>query len=217
MLLAQRSKSFAAVVSLGLSGLAKLYPLFVAPFFFFEMKGWRRFAFPLVPIAMLIAGCWLYWEPTGGLIESFIVFNSRFEFNGSVFHLIHAMFGTNNQVHLLCSVLFLLWLAGVFFLKRSLLEKAFLGFLGFVIFAPVVQPWYLTWLAALLALRWSGAVFVFLGLSNLCNVTVYFYYLNGVWEDNVIVMFAQYAPFYALLLWEFVSGKFNTSSTGVAA
>jgi hypothetical protein len=207
-----RSRLVAAAVSLGFAGLAKLYPLFVAPFLIFVTKGWKRIALPLIPIAMLVVGCWLYWEPTGGLFESFRVFNSEFEFNGSVFHIAYEFVKTNKQAHFVSSLLFLVWLGVVFFLNRSLLEKTFLAFLGFIIFAPVVQPWYLTWLAALLALRWSTAVFVLIGLSNLSNIVVYHYRLSGVWEDNTLILLLEYLPFYCLLMWEIVKGKFNALS-----
>jgi hypothetical protein len=119
---------------------------------------------------------------------------------------------TNKQAHLVSSILFCVWLGVALVLNRTILEKTFLAFLGFIIFAPVVQPWYLTWLAALLALRWSTAVFVLLGLSNLSNLVVYQYRMTGVWEDNNLVLLIEYLPFYCLLVFEVVKGKFSASS-----
>lgn len=206
---ATRTRYVASAISLGLAGLAKLYPLFVAPFLFSITHGWKRFVLPLIPMTMLIVGGWFYWEPTGGLIESFTVFSAEFEFNGSVFHAVYEFVQTNKQAHLVSAILFLGWLGIVFFLHRSLVEKAFLAFLGFIIFAPVVQPWYLTWLAALLTLRWSTAVFVLLGLSNLSNIVVYHYRLTGVWEDSNWILLVEYFPFYCFLVWEIMKGKFN--------
>jgi hypothetical protein len=207
--LATHNRYFISAISLGMAGVAKLYPLFVAPFLFHVATGWRRLVLPLVPIAMLLIGGWLYWEPTGGLVESFMMFNSVFAFNGSVFHIVYEVAKTNNQAHTISALLFLLWLGVVFFLKRSLIEKTFLAFLGFIIFAPVVQPWYLTWLAALLVLRWSPAAFALLGLSNLSNFVVYHYRLTGVWTENEAILLVQYLPFYCVLVWETVKGKFS--------
>lgn len=209
LLFVSTNRRAAGAISLGLAALAKLYPLFISPFLFCASEGWKRIILPIIPIAMLLLGCWFYWEPTGGLVESFKVFNSGFEFNGSMFHIIYEFVKTNKQAHIVSSILFLVWLGIVFFLNRSILEKTFLAFLGFIIFAPVVQPWYLTWLAALLALRWSTAVFVLLGLSNLSNIVVYQYRLTGVWNDNNLILFVEYLPFYCLLVWEIVKGKLN--------
>jgi hypothetical protein len=207
--LATHNRYFTASISLGIAGVAKLYPLFVAPFLFHVATGWRRLVLPLVPIAMLLIGGWLYWEPTGGLVESFMMFSSVFAFNGSVFHIVYEVVKTNNQAHSICALVFLFWLGVVFFLKRSLIEKIYLAFLGFIIFAPVVQPWYLTWLAALLVLRWSPAAFALLGLSNLSNFVVYHYRLTGVWTENEAILLVQYLPFYCVLVWETVKGKFS--------
>lgn len=214
-----RNKNVSGAVSLGLAVLAKLYPLFVAPFLFTVGKGWKKLLLPLIPVAMLVIGCFMYWEPTGGLVESFKTFNSVFEFNGSIFTIVYEILNSNERAHVVCTVLFLIWLLMVFFLQRPLLEKVFLSFLGFIIFAPVVHPWYLTWLAALLALRWSTAVFVLLGLSNLSNVVVYQYRLSGAWVDNNWLMLVEYLPFYLLLGWELSKGEFSTPVVreGVAA
>lgn len=209
MLFVLRKKMVSGAVSLGLAALAKLYPLFVAPLLFPEGRGWKRVLLPLIPALMLLIGSLLYWEPTGGLIESFIVFNSTFEFNGSIFSLVYEIVGSNRQAHVASTLLFLVWLLGVFFLKRSFIEKVFLAFMGFVLLAPVVQPWYLTWLAALITLRWSVAVFVLLGLSNLSNFVVYEYRLAGVWEDNRAMLLLEYVPFYVLLAFEMARGRFG--------
>lgn len=209
LLLFERNKRLSSSFALGAAVLAKLYPLFVAPFLFRLEQRWKRFLLPVIPAAMLIAGGWLYWEPTGGLIESFKVFSSEFEFNGSIFHIVYEFVKTNKQAHLVTSVLFLAWLGVVCVLDRSIVERVFLAFLGFIVFAPVVQPWYLTWLAALLVLRWSTAVLVLLGLSNLSNLVVYQYRHTGVWEESTWILVVQYLPFFVLLMWEIMKGKFT--------
>ena len=209
LLLMMRGKNIAGAIPLGMAGLAKLYPLFVAPFLVRAGSGKKRWIVAGIPIALLAAGCWLYIEPTGGLFESFAVFGRRFEFNGSAFAIIYSLLKSNEAAHLVCAILFVVWLGLVFVLDRSLSEKIFLAFLGFVIFSPVVQPWYLSWLAVLLVLRWSLAVFVLLGLSNLSNIVVYEYRTSGIWQDQPVLLIAEYLPFFGLLGWELVKGKFS--------
>jgi len=208
-----KNKHIAAASSLGLSVLAKLYPLFVVPFLFSTTNGWKKIFLPVIPLTLLIISYWLYWEPTGGLFESFVVFNSTFEFNGSVFQILYAILQSNQKAHLASTFFFVFFVGCIFVIKRPMLDKVFLAFLGFFVFAPVVQPWYLTWLAALISLRWSTAVFVLLGLSNLSNLTVYQYRMNGIWQDNSLVLLIEYLPFYCLLFWEIVRGKFSVFST----
>jgi alpha-1,6-mannosyltransferase len=204
-----RNRKFAAAISLGLAVLAKLYPLFIAPVFFRLTSGAKRLILPSIPVLMLLVGCWFYYEPSGGLFESFTIFNSVWEFNGSIFHVVYLISGTNELAHLVCSILFFCWLGWVFVVDRSFIEKIFLVFLGFVVLAPVVQPWYLTWLAALIVLRWSLAVFMLLGLSVLSNIVVFQYHLTEVWRDRPMVLLLEYLPFYAILVWEVVHGRFS--------
>lgn len=212
----RRSKRVYAAAALGLSVLAKLYPLFAAPFLISGTREWKKTALPAIPCVMLLIGGLVYWEPTGGLIESFLEFNKTFEFNGSIFHVLFLFIGSNVKAHYASTILFVCWLAFVFILPREYEEKLFLGFLGFILVAPVVQPWYLTWLAALLAIRWSTGVFLLTGLSNLSNITVYQYRLTGVWQDYVPVLLLEYIPVFALLLWELMRGKFRADRHATA-
>lgn len=207
ILLAARNRHVAGAVSLGFAALAKLYPLFIAPMLFRVVSRVRKFWVPAIPVIMLTTGCWLYLEPTGGLYESFGIFNSTWEFNGSVFSILYSILHSNEQAHLVSGVLFFLWIGWIALMNRELLEKVFLGFLGFIILAPVVHPWYLSWLAALIVLRWSTAVFVLLGLSNLSNIVVYQYQKTGVWQFQLWIGMLEYIPFYALLVWEIVRGR----------
>jgi hypothetical protein len=211
-----RNKKTGGSIALGLAALAKLYPLFIAPFLFRLEHGWRRVVMPALPAIMLAIGCMLYWEPTGGLIESFRVFNTTFEFNGSVFNILYSILESNADAHLVCTLCFVGWIAFVFFLNRPLLEKVFLAYLGFIVFSPVVQPWYFTWLAVLLPLRWSPAVFLLLGLSNISNLVVYEYRMNGTWKDSPLLLAIEYVPFYLMLALEITRGKFKGSFVTVS-
>jgi hypothetical protein len=205
--LIMKNRTVAGAFALGLAGLAKLYPMFVVPLLLHAKKGLKSNAIVLLPLLIFAFGCWAYVEPTGGLVESFKVFNSQFEFNGSVFSLINFILNENTTTHLVCGILFIAWILAIMVLDRPHVEKTFLAFLGFVIFAPVVHPWYLSWLAALIVLRWSPAAFSLLIFSNLSNLVVYQYKVSGVWQDRPLVMLLEYLPFYALLIWETLRGR----------
>ena len=209
--LASTSRHIAAAVTLGLAGLAKVYPLLVAPFLMKGGEGQRRLWAPAIPVVMFVFGCWLYLEPTGGLYESLFVFSRQWSFNGSVFEILYLVVGSNTLAHLISGILLIFWLGCVLMIKRPFIEKTFLAFLGFVIVAPVVHPWYLCWLTALLVVRWSLPVFVLLGLSFISNLVVYQYRMTGVWEDQPLVVLAEYLPFYVMLVREIVRGTFSSS------
>ena len=213
--LMMKSRKIASVVALGFAGLAKLYPLFVVPLLWKLESSWKRILIVVLPVLLLTVGYMFYHEPTGGIFESFLTFNKRFEFNGSLFTLMYSLVGTNESTHLVCDIVFVTWLGMLAFVDRPFLDKVFLAFLGFILVSPSVHPWYLAWLAALVPLRWSVAVIVLLATSNLSNIVVYQYHMTGIWQDKPWLVFAEYLPFYALMIWEIARGRFSLKSANI--
>jgi hypothetical protein len=161
-----------------------------------------------------VVGYLFYWNnSSGGLFESLTVFNSTFAFNGLFFSVARTILNSNGAAHLAGAAVFACCLVRIFFMKRSVLEKTFLTFFCFTLLSPVVHPWYLTWLAALLVLRWSASVFLLLGLSNLSNFVVYRHRQTGVWETETWLLGLEYLPFLLLLAWEFWRGSFSFAQT----
>jgi hypothetical protein len=206
-------------ISLGLSALAKFYPLFVVPFLIRVGRRSNTAWLPLIPLGLLALGYVVYYEPSGGLVNSLVTFNANWEFNAPVFSILLSLFQDNGTAHMASALLFLIWLGWLFLADKPIGEKVFLAFLGFIVLGPLVHPWYLGWLAALLTLRWSTAVFVLLGLSNLSNIIVYRYRTGGGWTDDPLIMLIEYVPFFALFIWEMIRGArsgvvFNTETPG---
>jgi alpha-1,6-mannosyltransferase len=193
-------------ISLGLSALSKFYPLFVVPFLIRAGRRAKTVWLPLIPILLLGIGYIAYYEPSGGLVSSLITFNAHWEFNAPIFTVLLMVFRDNGPAHLASAFLFLVWLGWLFLADKPIGEKVFLAFLGFILLGPLVHPWYLGWLAALLTVRWSAAVFVLLGLSNLSNIVVYRYRTGGGWVDDPGLMLLEYVPFFALFIWELTRG-----------
>jgi hypothetical protein len=202
-------------VALGLSVLAKLVPLILVPLLLRVERGMRRLVVLAVPLLVVLLGYLLYYEPTWGVFDSLRTFGSRWEFNGGVFSIVYFLSGSNETAHLFSTIEIALWIGVIAFLRRPLLEKVFWGFAGFILLSPVVHPWYLTWLAALLALRWSPSIFAFLGLSCLANVVVYQYRAFGEWNDQPLLLLLEYLPVFLLLTREFMRGEVLRQSPGM--
>jgi hypothetical protein len=208
------SRTVQAAISLGLGGLAKLFPLFLLPLLFRKTLKFEWAWLPGIPLFILVAGYIFYWNnSSGGLFESLTVFNSSFAFNGLFFSVVQTMLNSNGAAHLASAAVFACCLTLIFFMKRSELEKIFLTFFCFALISPVVHPWYLTWLAALLVLRWSASVFLLLGLSNLSNLVVYWHRQTGVRETPTWLLGLEYLPFLLLLAWELSRGSFSFART----
>jgi alpha-1,6-mannosyltransferase len=196
------NRPFRGVVALGLSALAKLVPLLAAPLLLHVDGGKRRILLPVIPLLMVVCGYLFFIEPTWGVAESLRMFGSRCKFNGSVFSFVYFLTGSNDVTHQVVGILMLGFFGVLAVLNRPLIEKVFWGIARFFLLSPVVHPWYLAWLAALLVVRWSTAVFVFLGLSNIANVVVYQYRAFGEWKDRPLLLILEYLPVAILLVLE---------------
>jgi alpha-1,6-mannosyltransferase len=205
-------RSVRGALAIGVSALAKLVPLLVLPLLLREKRGSRRFLIPAIPVLMVLGGALAYYEPSWGVVESLRTFGSRWEFNGSIFSITYFLTGSNEAAHIVSGILIALYIGALAWIDRPLLEKVFWGFVGFMLLSPVVHPWYLTWLAALLALRWSPGVFVLLGMSALANVVVYQYRSYGAWIDQPVILVCEYLPVFVLLVREILRGEVLPSS-----
>jgi hypothetical protein len=207
--LALKGRSSASAVVLGLSALTKLYPLFCAPFLAGKKPVMKELASIAVPILLVAAGYALYYEPTGGVFESLIAYNTTFAFNGPAYSVLAALAGSGAAARTACAAAFGIWLLWVLLSDRVLPARFLLAFIGFIVFSPTVHPWYLMWLAALLPMFWSPAVFLLLCTSNLSNIVVYRYHATGIWKDQQWLLALEYLPFVALFFHELLVGKWN--------
>jgi len=202
-----RAKPLRGAVALGAGALAKLVPLIIVPLLLRGLRGATRILVPLLVAFIVLAGALIFYEPTWGVVQSLVTFGSRWEFNGSIFSIVFFLTGDNGTAHLVCGACFAVFIGVLSVIDRPAPEKIFWGFAGFMLLSPVVHPWYLTWLAALLPLRWSTGVFVLCGMSCVANVVVYQYRAFGAWNDQPLLLLMEYAPPLILLARELVRGE----------
>lgn len=213
LVLALSGKPVRSAMALGVAALAKLYPMFLVPFLLqVRARPWVL----LIPGAMLAAGYLFYYEETGGIFESFLVYNSRFEFNGGLFSLFRYLGISGSVARPLCGLLFLGWIGLLLFLRRPLPETLLLAFLGFLLCSPMAHPWYFTWLAALVAVRWSSSVFLLIGLTTLSNLVVLQYTLSGEWTEYPLLILLEYLPFVILFAKEIAQRKILRNPAGAS-
>ncbi|HTO93245.1 MAG TPA: hypothetical protein VMM80_02695, partial [Bacteroidota bacterium] len=211
-----REKPLRGAAALGAGALAKLVPLIIVPLLLRGLRGATRILVPLLVALIVLAGALIFYEPTWGVVQSLTTFGSRWEFNGSVFSIFYFFTGNNETAHIVSGALIALLIGTLTVIERPLTEKVFWGFAGFILLSPVVHPWYLTWIAALLPLRWSPGMFLLLGMSCVANVVVYQYHASGAWNDQPLLLLIEYIPPFILLARELLRGEVLVSSGGRA-
>lgn len=197
-----RSRVFAAALATAGMALVKLHPILVAPLIARLRSGWKGISAAALSVVIFVL-CYVPFR--GHLAEELgwlAAFGRRWEFNGGVFTVAYWLTGDNEKAHLVLSILLAVWICWLIFRKIPLTEAVFLALVGLVLLGPVVHPWYLLWLSAILVVRWSPSVFIFLGLSALSNIVVWRYVATGVWEDDPLLVGIQYIPFVLIAAWE---------------
>ncbi len=204
ILLWDRAKHAGSLVLLGISAAIKLVPIIFIPSAFRALRGWRKALSFGIPLGVLVLAYLPSVVGRSSPFEALKIFSERWEFNGSVFHLLYPLFQDNGTVHAVCALLFVLWTAVVYFRKTEFTDSLVLVMFGFFIVAPTVHPWYLTWLAVLIPLRfrWSAAAFV--ALVSLSTIVIIDYKLAGVWKESTTIIFIEYGTLSVVIIWEYL-------------
>ncbi len=90
---------------------------------------------------------------------------------------------------------------------RDFLARAIGAHIVFVIFTPTLFPWYLVGTLPLLVLRPQAALLGLGALVPLSDHVVIAHHLQGIWREAAWVRWAQYVPFYGLLVATWFSNR----------
>ena len=185
-----------SAIATACGALVKLHPIIIAPLYL-RTRPWRRGVAACGVAILLFAAAYLpFASHIGDELRWLRQFGENWEFNGGIFSVVFALVNDNQKAHTVMNVLLVAWVGWLTLRNADFTEKVFLALLGMMLFSPLVHPWYLLWLAAIIAVRWSPSVFLLLGLSAFSNIIVYRYVTYGEWIDDPWIVALQYVPFF---------------------
>ncbi len=227
-----KQKRVTSVLSIGLAVLSKFISVVVVPFFILKNspKCLAAFFFIVAFLYMPYAGAGM------GLFSTLFHFGSEYHYNDSIHFLILCVsYGSPVISKLITTVTFA---GGLLILYWTFLKPDFAFFrqsapdknnevehekvlkftlyaIGlFIMLAPTVHPWYLTWIVPFLCFHKSKAWMVLTG------TIVFYYFMNHklfssiieynnewVWKEVHWLKLPEYLPFYILLIYEFKSNR----------
>ena len=197
------NKRFAfSLAALAFSLSIKPAALIVLPILFFSERSLKkRLYIAAVPPLLLIAQFIPYMISVNPFSTLF-AFTKHWTFNGSVFNLLDLFIMNNQTSRSICAGLLMLSILFLSFNKQRLTDKIYFAFLLLLIFSPIVHPWYIGWVTVLIPLtrKWSGIVFA--AGASVTSITPLNYLLNNTWKDYPAVLFIEYLPVAALLIYE---------------
>jgi hypothetical protein len=184
----------------------------------------KRPEFWLVFAALIVLGFVPFADAGSDLVAGLAHVGGRWRFNGSIFELLVKLFDDEAPRQLLGGV----WLvyakpkliatagvAGVFMwtlLRRYRPARAALAVAGaMLVLSPVVHPWYVTWMVALVCLEFRVAWLAFSGFVIVSYVAKVTELQTGVWIDLALVRWMEYAPLFVLLIAEWRHRRFDSA------
>ncbi len=206
LLAARRERWALAGVLITAGGLIKWWPFLLLPILATHaVKGlpairWRVLLAGLPLTAVAIAP---YAVRSSELISHNAAFMSGFlggwRNNDSLFGVIWYLSGENGDLAKRVSLVLLVLLVGVACLWRAPLERVVLGFIaGMLLISANVHPWYMAWMAPLLAVEPSAAGLVWVALMPAAYAVLADYQATGVWQGSTGWRWVIYAPVFVV-------------------
>ena len=191
--------------------LAKFLPALALPLFWKPLRGQRRLLWWL---PLLIGLGFLPYAGAGmQLFAGLQTYLLKWRFNDAFFSLCYELLkdpalaqdeAALQQAKLVCAALLGLVLLWACWRSADPYQGAFAILGAYVLLTPTLHPWYLIWVLPFFALFPSPA-WLFLSASIFLAYDVLSVYSRtGLWEESPWVLWAEYLPFYLLLLCQFL-------------
>jgi hypothetical protein len=200
-----------STLTLTAGALAKAFPATLLPMALFragwpgKLRGWLAAG----GCALLVAACtWPYWRAWREFLAMMKYYQLIFRgYHSSIYPVLFWLSGSHEVAAGIGEGVVIglaLWLA---FRRVDPTRAAFLMIGTVLLFAPNGYSWYFTWIVPLLCFYPSPAWLLLTVLEFLSYKIFINYRAFGTWHFDPLFQWLCYAPFYALLGWEFLRKK----------
>jgi hypothetical protein len=200
-----------STLTLTAGALAKAFPATLLPMALFragwpgKLRGWLAAG----GCALLVAACtWPYWRAWREFLAMMKYYQFIFRgYHSSIYPVLFWLSGSYEVAAGIGEGVVIglaLWLA---FRRVDPTRAAFLMIGTVLLFAPNGYSWYFTWIVPLLCFYPSPAWLLLTVLEFLSYKIFINYRALGTWKFDPLFQWLCYAPFYALLGWEFLRKK----------
>ena len=69
-------------------------------------------------------------------------------------------------------------------------------------------PGYLIWIVPFLVFNQRISIFFLVGIVSISFHVFIKYKSIGVWDENILILYIQYVPFYILFIYELIKGSY---------
>lgn len=198
-----------SIGSLSLSFLSKYLAFLFLPLFWNRVKKRALLLFPLIIFAFYLP----YLDAGKNLFAALFTYAQHWRFNDSLFALLCGLTGSPTfskviAAALICSLATYLALKG-----NDLLRGCYLVIGAVLLLSPTLHPWYLTWIIPFLCFFPNRGWLLLTGLVGLSYYILIDYIASGVWQESIWIKALEFIPFYALLIFDWVSSRKSNDSS----
>ncbi|MBS1259655.1 MAG: hypothetical protein MAG551_02730 [Candidatus Scalindua arabica] len=221
-------KNLHSAVSIGLAAMSKFVFIIISPFIVSTLIRGKRLKYVIALLSVITVLYLPYVGAGKGLFSTLFHFGTQYHFNDSAHFLIFCLSIGSPLVSKIItiiifgSVLLLLYKKhlNTHFVEQginrneSIVRLAFLSIGVFLILAPTLHPWYLTWIVPFLCFNKNRAWLILTG------TIVFYYFMNHelfssmilnnnewVWKEVHWLKLPEYLPFYGLLIYGWLAKK----------
>ncbi len=185
-----------SIGALAAATLVKWFPALALPIFL-RRTGWRHLAW-FVAVCALVA---LPYHSAGlHLFTGALSYVENWRNNASLFDLLVSAGGEMFAVAMVALILAALALS-LAWRRAEPLRASYLLVATLVLLSPSVFPWYVTWLVPFLCFFPNPAFLLWTGTVLLSYHVLIDYNTLGLWHYDARLIWLEYVPVYALLLW----------------
>ena len=191
----ERRRELGSIALATASGLAKLAGFALLPFFWSFVK---PRAFWAIPLATALAV--LPYASAGELaLRGLREYALRWRGNDSLFHVLFLLTGSLSSAKLVVAAILIALTLGLLWRKTPPLRASFWTLGAILLLTPTVHPWYLLWIAPLLAV-FPHPAWLFLEASVALSYHASYLATAGEpWQEVPWIKLLEYGPFFLLL------------------
>lgn len=199
-----RGRTLGGFVAMGVSFLAKYLSAVFVPFYLAR----KKYA-PWVGVmtAVVVAGYLPFASAGDGLFSSLKVYTAEWRFNGLVYKLLYTALGDPQWTRRILTAVVVGVVVYNSFRQKDVVRYGFIAIATGLLLAPTLYPWYVAWIVPFLCFCHNRAWILFTGLVFVSYWVWEIFPVEGRWELPWRLYALEYAPFYALLIYDAVRGR----------
>jgi hypothetical protein len=191
----EKGKVSGGMAAAGMSFLAKLLPVMLAPYFLFRRK---YVMWVPVAIGVGIVGYLPFARAGDKLWSSLLVYGQHWNFNSLVYRLADRVIDKPDHIRFGLIAIVALFSLYQGLKKQDLVRYVFRVVGCALLLSPTIYPWYLCWIVPLLCFHRSRAWIYLTGAV----VASYWVWTLGEWRLSTGFLAVEHVPFYIALAWE---------------